>query len=933
MNVNREKRQRIPTPRETGGAGPRYEHHVGAYFLAQLLIGGVPPILTDCRVAEVQFQTRRLGWQTDDLLVLCSSSEAGQRKMAIQAKRNFALRVSDSECVKTFLDFWHDFNSSEIFEPGNDALVLATLPSSEKLRRGLSDLLECARNSSNEADFAARISPGGISSEAVREYSQVVRSIIEGSNPSDPTDSEFWRFLRSIYLLNLDLTTDTSQDEATAKSILASSLAEPSDLDAPKVTWLELLEIASASAAGGKDIRLQDLTEVISTRYGAAGYPDADRERLRELNLTYRSGNRGLDINGWVIERDEARRILETFHDGRLHNTVLVSGKSGVGKTSVTSQIIERIESEDWPMLLLRVDRLPLSLAPSELGQKMGLSKSPAAALADIAGGRDCLLVIDQLDALSLASRRNPGFFDCIAAMLSQARSYPNMKVLLACRQFDMEDSRRLGELTGSEVISSEFSLHPFDTGTVLDLVERLGLSADELSPSQIELLSLPIHLKLLAYVVTTGGITSLGFQTQKELYDLFWREKRRSMNSRIDDSRLRVVLDRVVHLMSENESLFVQEVMLSEYDDEMTLLVSENILAKDGPRVSFFHDSFFDYMFARWFTSRELDLASYILEQDQSLFMRSQVTQVLLHQREIPGQEFVRSLNAILSDEAIRTHLRIMVISFLKSVNDPSASEWRVVEPFLSTELSDRVWGLLRGSLAWFDLVHSRKAIHGWLSGSNRRLKNGAIAVLQSVQKHRPDQTAELLRPYIGQSDYWDNQLASIVSLSNIWATRDYFDFVCEVVRSGVLDLNLIPSPTSGDFWFHIEDLVEQKPEWACELIACCFARLTEMAAQEPYASAFLKTGYPVGRGVQVITDAARAMPEHFTESLIPHFLTLIQLSQDEPERPQPETVLLALSDIQRQAPSGRRPDICHGDCVVWSGEAKSSGLPKSRH
>ena len=176
---------------------------------------------------------------------------------------------------------------------------------------------------------------------------------------------------------------------------------------------------------------------------------------------------------------------------------------------------------------------------------------------------------------------------------------------------------------------------------------------------------------------------------------------------------------------------------------------------------------------------------------------------------------------------------------------------------------------------------------IHGWLSGTDRRLKNGAIAVLQSAQKHRPDRTAELLRPYIGQSDYWDERLAGIVRLSNIGATRDYFDFVCEVVRSGVFDLKFLPSQTSGDFWFHIEDLVEQKPEWACELIACCFAQLTEMAAQEPYASTFLETGYPVGRGVQVITDAARAMPEHFTESLMPHFLTLMQLSQDEPGDP----------------------------------------------
>ena len=802
--------------------------------------------------------------------------------MAIQAKRSFVLRASDSECVNTFRGFWQDFINSEIFESSSDVLVLATLPPSEKLRVGLSNLLECARASSDEADFAARMSPGGISSEAAREYSRTIRLIINNISPSGPTGSEFWRFLRSIYLLNLDMTTDTSQDEAATKDILAPSLAQPSNREAVEETWFELLEIAGKSDARGRNVRLSDLPDAMRGRYDASGRYDENCERLCELNLTYRSGNGALDINGWVIERDEASQIIETLHEGRLQGAVLVSGKSGVGKTSVTSQVLERIESAGWSMLLLRVDRLPLSSTPTKLGHKLGLSKSPVVALADIADGRDCLLVIDQLDALSLASRRNPSFLDCIAALLSQARSYSNMKVLLACRQFDREDNRRLSELIGGEMITREFALEPFDTMTVKNLVERLGIVADDLNPSQIELLSLPIHLKLLAHVVTTRGITTLGFQTEKDLYDLFWREKRRSMRSRMADSQIRAAVECVVRLVSERESLFVLEAMLSEYDDEITLLVSENILVKDGPRLSFFHDSFFDYMFAQWFISAELDLASYILEQDQSLFMRSQVTQILLHQRELTGQDFVVSLHAILSNEAIRTHLKIMVLSFLGSINKPSEREWRVVEPLLETELSNRVWSLLLGSVDWFDLLYSNKVLQNWLSGGNERLRNGAVAVLQSIQKQRPDQTAALLGPYIGRSDSWDLRLANVISLSNLGATREFFDFVCEVVGAGVFDKALFPSTSDVDFWFHVGNLNEQNPEWACELIACCFERLGEMAAQEEYANMFLETGYPLGTGVQVMTDAAKDAPEQFVEMLTPHLLALIHTSKD---------------------------------------------------
>ena len=60
----------------TGGAETSFEQHVGAYWLAQLLVRGIPPILIDSAVAELHFQTERLGWQTDDFLIVCERTGA-----------------------------------------------------------------------------------------------------------------------------------------------------------------------------------------------------------------------------------------------------------------------------------------------------------------------------------------------------------------------------------------------------------------------------------------------------------------------------------------------------------------------------------------------------------------------------------------------------------------------------------------------------------------------------------------------------------------------------------------------------------------------------------------------------------------------------------------------------------------------------------------
>ena len=62
-------------------------------FLALLLTRGIPAVFKDCQVEEVSFQTEGLGWQTDDLLVPCSSPDYSQRKLAIQVKRTFAFFI------------------------------------------------------------------------------------------------------------------------------------------------------------------------------------------------------------------------------------------------------------------------------------------------------------------------------------------------------------------------------------------------------------------------------------------------------------------------------------------------------------------------------------------------------------------------------------------------------------------------------------------------------------------------------------------------------------------------------------------------------------------------------------------------------------------------------------------------------------------------
>ena len=69
-------------------------------------------------------------------------------------------------------------------------------------------------------------------------------------------------------------------------------------------------------------------------------------DSILELNQTYLSGIRPVGIGGEVVPRTEVDLILDSFDDTSAR-AVMVSGRAGVGKTSVISQTLRRIQDRN----------------------------------------------------------------------------------------------------------------------------------------------------------------------------------------------------------------------------------------------------------------------------------------------------------------------------------------------------------------------------------------------------------------------------------------------------------------------------------------------------------------------------------------------------------------------------------------------------------
>lgn len=656
---------------------------------------------------------------------------------------------------------------------------------------------------------------------------------------------------------------------------------------------------------------------------------------VNEQNRGYLAPLRQANIAGKVVIRSEVDRVLEKFdaEDGK--NSVLITGEAGTGKSLLIPQVIEKVEDRGWPLLAFRVDHLNPTQLPRDLGRQLGLPGSPVNVLASISKDQECLLVIDQLDAVSLASARNPEFFDCIGAILDQTQDYPNMRVLIACRRFDLDNDHRFRQLTGNRGMAVEVPIGRFDDETVRILVTDLGLDAGELSPKQMNLLSLPFHLSLLAEMTHDKSAASLGFQTPKGLYDRFWNYKQTTIRSRLSDpSHLLRVVDLLADHMSRHQVLYAPQSLLDEFREAASVMASENILVSDDSKYSFFHESFFDYVFARRLETSETDILSFVLDGEQALFRRAQIRQVLVHQRDADREAYLRIVNSILTREDIRFHMKETVFALLGSLDDPTQEEWEIIEPLISSKtgfarglssvrqaiyraganllpgeisrlwrlqirrlnaslesrLSAQVWGILYRSASWFDLLDSMGSIQWWLSNGDEQRIDQTVSYLRSIQEYRDDRVAELLEPFVGASELWDKRLLVLVSWSRLGAGRRMFDLVLKMIDEGVLDELRGPVAANSDFWSVVSPLANGRPDWACEMIAhYCDRRLNlslESGSTNPFNS---EVG--IGRHSQsaerVILDSAKGAPKRFVNELLPFVLKVIEVNADKNGNP----------------------------------------------
>ncbi|MFH8992920.1 NACHT domain-containing protein [Streptomyces sp. NPDC017940] len=605
---------------------------------------------------------------------------------------------------------------------------------------------------------------------------------------------------------------------------------------------------------------------------------NSDRRAVRQAQRRFLRRTERVRPPFGLAVRPQAQELFDRLLAGDGPSTIVCDGPAGMGKSTVASEVIDMMAVRGWPVLPFRMDEVEADDRTAEaVGRRLSLPSCPDTLISRVANGGPALLVVDQLDAVSTYSGRIPDVFEAVDEMLEALADAPNVKVVLIARTVDVEKDPRLTSLIGQEGVVERFSLGLLEDHAVRTVLEAADTPAHRLSAETLALLRTPLHLAVFCRLATSSRATAYG--SLQELYDQYTDQTRREAERTLSRGAWQAITHWLVEEMSRRETVTVPYALLDQFPRaDLAVLVSGGILLHADNRIGFFHETYFDYLFARSFVLMGKDLHDFLAASGQALFHRAQARQVLEHLRDTDREAFRHTAVRLLNSVVVRPHLRFVVLAVLEQLAATS-EDWVALEPYAWGE--DVTAVRLRGLLAlptWFEAADTGRW-ERWLA--HPQLVPLVFPQLEWCTDHHPVRVMELLEPYRDADGPWRQRLLGWVSTR---PSKSSLDLALTFIERG--DLDDAPGQAVGgdrQFWDLFEQLADKDPPAAIRLLGAFLHRGLRRAAEaghgDPFASGHLSAS-PGSHVSAAVAEAADAAPAAMLKHVLPFVIAVAKAS-----------------------------------------------------
>ncbi|MDP8931518.1 MAG: hypothetical protein M3O70_23860, partial [Actinomycetota bacterium] len=376
-----------------------------------------------------------------------------------------------------------------------------------------------------------------------------------------------------------------------------------------------------------------------------------------------------------LVARPDADELTNKLRESDQTVTIL-DGKAGAGKSAVVAQVVAELEAEGWFVAIATMDGTHRATTTSrQLGEAADLDDSPALLLSAVSDGAPALLVVEQLDAVSVYGGRMTDNFEAVSELVDEAARSKSVRILLVVRTVDLAGDPRLRDLITEDVGRHTVGL--LDRERVRQHLDDYELDIPD--DKTLELLRTPLHLSVFAHL--SPAARAQHHRSLQELYERYTEEVRQSIESEVGGLDWAGIITPLVEFMSEHERLVAPPAVVDHADRrQLRALESAAVLIRDGSGLRFFHESYFDYLFARAFVGAGRDVHEFLADSGQYLFRRAQTRQLLEFLAGTDSERFRATVVELLGSDQIRTHLKGVVVSVLRA-HDAVEADWLALE------------------------------------------------------------------------------------------------------------------------------------------------------------------------------------------------------------------------------------------------------------
>lgn len=498
----------------------------------------------------------------------------------------------------------------------------------------------------------------------------------------------------------------------------------------------------------------------------------------------------------------------------------LLYGKAGIGKSVVMHDLLVALQSnEDYKVLGLKSDQVDF-IDTDDLSHKLRLAQPIEKVVTELAHTfKRVVLLIDQIDALSLSLSSNRTPLRSLLKLISRIQHIQNVRVVISCRPYDLEYDPLLDNLR----IKNKWELKELTKEQVSRSLEDNNCN-ERLSDNLLRFLGNPLHLYLFLKVKSYEKLTDP--LTTDLLYNQLWKKYVADDNERnVDQIRLLELLDSIVTAMYERQVLSVHiREYETEYDSELRYLVRNGLaIITSGGQIQFFHQTLFDYVYARRFIENGHDLLEELKGQHQGLFSRAAVKSILSFLRERNSAKYIRIIEKLLyaknidGRELYRYHLKSLALSNMAFFETPLHAEVNLIskrvfpnkdymgvlfESVYTANWYNEIWNIIDSKGGWKNLskaykdkvmVMSQRTL--WLNGDMVLDRLNAVLDLNDeddcqylddlLQRYNLNCSSDKLIDYYNRLVKTRNPLKYAHLLRNILKKNP--TFVCEELKENV--------------------------------------------------------------------------------------------------------------------------------------------------